>query len=171
MDVLPTKFVTEPSSSLKCPMCGHLFREPVISTCCGHTFCRICVNGPQSADKSKIMCPVDAVVMNSDNFVPNRAVQGQLEDLLIFCRHGLYRVDSDEELLTDEEGCKEHIPFGRRHEHEENCLSAWIPCPNSSNYCGMFRRRDFEQHLQMCTHVPCQFKEQGSVFLSLVEMR
>ncbi|XP_065650085.1 E3 ubiquitin-protein ligase TRAF7 isoform X2 [Hydra vulgaris] len=159
MALLPTKFVITPSSSLFCPLCEKLFKDPVISTCCGHTFCRKCVE-----NSSILSCPLDGIRMGSNVIVSNRAVNGQLEDLLIWCRHTLYRVDSEDEFQVDEDGCQEQIMLGQRAIHEESCLSAWIPCPNSSNHCGKFRKMHFNDHLKVCEYKRCKFATKGCEF-------
>ena len=158
---LPTKFVNQPSNSLYCPICQNLFQDPIISTGCGHTFCQKCIEA-MLRTRPVVTCPIDDVAVNNNSVVLNRAVKGQLEDLLIYCQHGLYRVDSDDEFQIDEDGCKEHIPLGRRLEHEDNCLSAWVPCSNSSNHCGKFRKHNFENHMLVCTHHPCKNIDKGN---------
>lgn len=163
MDSLPTKFVSQPSNSLVCPLCYKLFSDPVISTHCGHTFCRSCVES-QLKTRRQFDCPTDKVNIKTNSIVPNRAVHGQLEDLLIYCQHGLYRVDSEDDFQIDQDGCKEFIPLGRRNEHEDVCLDAWIPCPNSSNHCGKFRKRNFEEHLSLCPYTPCANANIGCAF-------
>ena len=159
----PIKFVAEPSSSLKCPLCEGLFRDPVISTKCGHTFCRQCVTSQVRNGSSSItlICPIDQTSFNITEVVPNKAVVAQLEDLLIYCRHGLIRYDSDEDFMIDDTGCPDRIQLGRRHEHENQCPYALLPCPNSSNHCGKFRRRDIENHLRICPRVPCPYSGKG----------
>ena len=161
---LPTKFVNQPSNSLYCQICQKLFHDPVISIRCGHTFCRPCLEN-HVGTRAILDCPVDNKSIDVNSLVPNRALQGQLEDLLIYCRHSLHRVDSDDDFQISEDGCKEHITLGRRAEHEDHCLSAWVPCPNSSNHCGLFRKRDFEDHLLLCQHNPCKYYKKGSLFI------
>ena len=157
-DEIPTKFVSKPSNSLYCPLCRKLFCDPVISITCGHTFCRPCLEA-NNGMRTTFSCPVDQKPVDIDNLVPNRALQGQLEDLLIYCRHALHRVDSQEDFELDDDGCKEHITLGTRSEHEDTCPSAWTPCPNSSNNCGLFRRMDLQQHLTECAYFKCRHCE------------
>ncbi|XP_065057671.1 E3 ubiquitin-protein ligase TRAF7-like [Rhopilema esculentum] len=156
----PTKFVSEPSRSLKCPCCDGVFRSPVISTSCGHTFCKDCsVHGHGIG-----CCPLDETPFDGSSFVANRALQGQLDELKIYCRHGLMRYDSDEDFVIDENGCPEKITFSQREEHENLCEFALIPCPNSSNFCGKFRRKDLEEHLKHCDRIPCDYSRKGCSF-------
>ena len=161
--MLPTKFVVRPSESLKCPICRELFSDPVISTQCGHTFCRRCIrNGSVNVKSTSSSCPIDGKVLLKSSLVSNLAVQGQIEDLHIYCCHGLTRTDSEEDLIEiDKTGCPEKIPMGKRSEHEDVCVYAIVPCPNSSNQCGKFRRRVLEEHLQVCTQYRCSFSSRG----------
>jgi len=160
---LPTKFVNKPSNALHCNLCNKIFHDPVISMNCGHTFCRQCI-ADSFMTLNHAICPVDQKHIDVNCLVPNHAVTGQLEDLLIFCRHGLRRVDSDEDFQFDDAGCKEHITLGLRDEHENICSSALIPCPNSSNHCGKFRRIALKDHLVLCSYHTCINEEKGCTF-------
>lgn len=160
---LPTKFVSQPSTSLFCSLCQKLFQDPVISIGCGHTFCRNCIDN-RLLVMTHLTCPVDNVRIELNNIVPNRAVQGQLEDLLIYCCHGLNRTDSDDEFELEDGGCKEQISLGKRYEHEEHCLMAWVPCTNCSNQCGKFRKKDLTAHLTNCLHHICPNENKGEVY-------
>ena len=84
-----------------------------------------------------------------------------MEELQIYCCHGLTRVDSEEDFMLDDDGCSEVISLGHRDIHEESCQFALIPCPNGSNYCGKVRQKDLEEHLSNCVNVPCPFRESG----------
>lgn len=160
--MLPTKFVVQPSESLKCPICRELFKDPVISTQCGHTFCRNCIrNGVCLTGNATTKCPLDGTTLQRTHLVSNLAVRGQIEDLLIHCRHGLTRSDSEEDFDIDSSGCQERISFGRRREHEDLCGFALVPCPNSSNQCGKFRRKCLEEHLKVCAQYRCQYSVKG----------
>ena len=159
MDV-PTKFVSEPSRSLKCPCCDGVFRQPVISIGCGHSFCKDCTQVAQDINEPQ-HCPLDQTPFDGSSFVANRALQEQLEELQIYCRHGLTRFDSEEEFVVDESGCPEKISISHREDHESACEYAWLPCPNGSNFCGKFRKKDIKEHLKICERHQCCFLAQG----------
>lgn len=164
--MLPTKFVVQPSESLKCPICRELFQDPVISTQCGHTFCRNCIrNGIAITGNTGTKCPLDGTILQRLHCVSNLAVRGQIEDLQIYCRHGLTRSDSEEDFEIDNTGCQDRISFGKRNEHEEACGFALVPCPNSSNQCGKFRRRALEDHLKVCAQYRCQYSVKGCEYV------
>ena len=156
----PTKFVNEPSKSLKCPCCERVFWEPVISIGCGHTFCKECTHVSSQVSEPP-HCPLDQTPFDGSSFVANRALQGQLDELQIYCRHGLMRFDSEEEFIIDESGCPEIISISHRDEHEDVCQYAWMPCPNNSNFCGNFRRKDMDEHLRTCKRYQCPFSPHG----------
>lgn len=110
----PTKFVEEPPALL-CPVCGRVFSEPVISVKCGHTFCRECVQKLIREEGGR--CPADGVECDSaGQLVLNRAVMGQIEDLKIYCCHGLITRNVGKSWEIDPDGCKEvdsHISYTR----------------------------------------------------------
>ena len=110
---------------------------------------------------SNSVCPVDNIPFHRADLVSNIALKGQIEDLEIHCQHGLDRVDSDDEFHLDEGGCPQAIKLGRRVEHEEKCPYALVPCPNSANHCGKFRRRDLDGHLETCPRYPCKYRNEG----------
>lgn len=164
MDFSPTKFVLQPSEALKCPICRRLFCDPVISTVCGHTFCKECIttNNPGNGLLSTSKCPIDDSLLQRTQLVVNLALKSQIEDLLIYCRHALTRSDSEEEFEVDETGCSQRITLGKRRDHEDVCGYAIVPCPNSSNQCGKFRRRDLDDHLKICPQYKCDFHRKGN---------
>ena len=118
----PTKFVEEPPA-LMCPVCKKIFREPVISVKCGHTFCRMCI---EDMIKNGLTCPIDEQECDSGQLVLNRAVNRQIDDLMIFCCHGLVLTGSGRTHKQDPSGCKEVIRLGKRDEHESKCKFAKV---------------------------------------------
>ena len=63
------KFVEPPNSHLICGICGRLFTDPVISTACGHTYCRKCID---TGENKAVSCPVDGVKCQHSAIVTNR---------------------------------------------------------------------------------------------------
>lgn len=154
----PTKYVEEPLPLL-CPVCKKVFSEPIISVICGHTFCRECI---EELIKNRMTCPLDGNICDSGQLVLNRAILGQLGDLLIYCCHGLQMVDEKMNLYEqDSEGCPEVIRVGEREKHEETCQFAWMECPIGKGLCGALRRKELEEHMEVCSKVSCPFTDFG----------
>lgn len=113
----PTKFVEQPPA-LICPVCQGIFREPVISVKCGHTFCRACI---EEVIRNGLTCPIDEQECDSSHLVLNRAVIGQIDDLQVYCCHGLRSLDGGKSYELDPSGCKEVLRVSARDEHEMKC--------------------------------------------------
>eukprot|EP00033_Pygsuia_biforma_P006869 GCRY01007766.1.p1 GENE.GCRY01007766.1~~GCRY01007766.1.p1 ORF type:complete len:276 (-),score=28.04 GCRY01007766.1:7-834(-) len=151
------------SQSLYCPFVSknnerHMLVNPVICQC-GHTFCLQCA---KNADE----CPIDKTHLIQP-FTPNLIISEQLEEVMIYCRHGLVKVvDSDgaEQWVRTPDGCPETIPLRTRLSHERDCGFALVPCPNSTK-CGHFRRRMLPYHLmEECMFRPCPAAPYGCSF-------
>ncbi|XP_074645437.1 E3 ubiquitin-protein ligase TRAF7-like isoform X2 [Tubulanus polymorphus] len=167
--VRPTVFVSSPSQHLKCGFCHKVYNDPVISTVCGHTFCRSCITSckPAEVDDScqngnSVVCPLDSFICGLDTLVLNRAVVGQIDDLLIHCQYGVKLTDAGEYVM-DENGCPEKVSFGLRQQHEDDCSYGAVVCPNSAE-CGTFKKSNLSAHLEICTNFFCSAKNAGCRF-------
>ncbi|XP_063950908.1 E3 ubiquitin-protein ligase TRAF7-like isoform X1 [Lytechinus pictus] len=158
-------FVEEPSSHLLCPVCKNLFLEPMISVECGHTFCKACLqikdNGEGIASLGE--CPVDSKPLKGTRSVPNRSIESQIDELQIFCKCGIKRLNSRNDVIEDETGCPEIIPLASQTSHEEECVFVKVVCPNSA-LCGKIPRKELQAHLQECSNFACDFQERGCTF-------
>ena len=85
---------------------------------------------------------------------------GQLADLEIHCCYGL-REGQGGGYEVDHEGCPQLIKIGEREEHEGSCKFAWVECPVGRSLCGPVRRMQLEQHMDVCTMIPCPFADFG----------
>ena len=76
--MLPTKCISPAPQALFCPLCQNLFDDPVISTRCGHTFCRMCITEKTSSrgNVSNSVCPVDNIPFHRSDLVSNIALKG-----------------------------------------------------------------------------------------------
>ena len=158
----PTKFVEEPTALL-CPVCKRVYRDPVISIKCGHTFCTSCI---ESLTSNGLKCPMDGQTCDSGQLVVNRAVKEQIYDLMIHCCHGVLCV-KEEFLELDEDGCREVIRLGDRDAHESSCGFAKVVCTIGGSACGVMRRQTLEKHLSICSRIPCPYGEFGKWFSSV----
>ncbi|KAK3085995.1 hypothetical protein FSP39_011891 [Pinctada imbricata] len=154
-DETPVVLVGELSPHLRCPICGKLYRDPVINIKCGHTFCRRCT-------LASTHCPEDGEHCNTSQLVVNRLVVGQVDDILIHCKHGVTKQNGV--YVPDPTGCQVTVQIGKREEHEETCEFAPIACPNMV-HCGKFRSSEMEQHLQVCAFHPCSHKDKGCEYM------
>ena len=158
----PTKFLEEPQA-LICPICRRVFTAPVISVKCGHTFCRSCIQPEES--RSNKSCPLDGVICDSSQLlVVNKAVIGQIDDLSIYCCHGLLSRDGGLSYERDPSGCPEVLKLGGREEHERSCGYAHVKCPLGGEECGTIRTRELETHVMSCRNIPCPYNDFGNYY-------
>jgi len=154
----PTKFIEKPSSSLCCPVCKSVFCEPVISVKCGHTFCKQCIIKLANDNGN---CPIDNVLCDSSSLVPNKALEAQIDDLSIYCCHGVKSNDSGKTWEVDTEGCPEMLKYGNREEHESTCKYQLVMCSYGGKLCERIRQKNLDEHFKICSKIPCPFNEFG----------
>ncbi|KAK2144505.1 hypothetical protein LSH36_750g01001 [Paralvinella palmiformis] len=159
----PTKFVQSPNPHLICAICGQLFEEPVINVMCGHTFCKRCIYD-KSEDGKTAKCPLEGQICQLETLVLNRSVKSQIDDLDIFCCHGLRWSDSESDYVCDPDGCNEKLKYSSRKDHEDSCQFSLVPCPNNAVHCGKIRRKKLADHIRVCQHHPCNFKYKGCMY-------
>ena len=129
----------------ECPVCLLVLKEPCIVSCCGHKFCRECI---EPMEKDKKPC---ALCNEPDfTFIRERALERSLKDLEVWCS---YR----------KEGCEWKGKLGKLEEHlnrdtsSENrlngCQFVAVECTHN---CGeWFQRRHFPTHeTQQCKKRP-----------------
>ena len=120
------EFVEEPPQWLQteCPICLHILREPYQVTCCGKSFCRLCIERVKGSNKP---CPC----CNEDDFndFPNKGLQQPLYGFKIYC--------SEKEKGCDWKGelgkLDDHLNLNPQDDKElEGCKFAKIEC----SYCS-----------------------------------
>ncbi|KAK6185467.1 hypothetical protein SNE40_007693 [Patella caerulea] len=153
-DDVTLKFVEEPISHLRCPICKKCYKEPVINISCGHTFCKRCTNTLQT-------CPIDSLPCDIGKLVVNRLVVGQIDELFIYCPFGL--ILQNDEWVVDPSGCPEKFPLGSLDQHKAQCQFVPVLCPNNGD-CGMFKSQDLNGHMQQCSHTKCPNYSTGCEF-------
>eukprot|EP00742_Colponemidia_sp_Colp-10_P004569 GILJ01004876.1.p1 GENE.GILJ01004876.1~~GILJ01004876.1.p1 ORF type:complete len:453 (+),score=31.26 GILJ01004876.1:1316-2674(+) len=124
------ELVSEVENDLLCPICLHLFREPVELNECEHVFCRTCLEGALGGG----VCPIcqDSIteksVRRAHRFVINR-------------------VDAVQVRCTN--GCGIAISFGRLKTHvDTECEQRLILCPDG---CGSrVKVSDVTSHRESC---------------------
>eukprot|EP01111_Echinosteliopsis_oligospora_P010555 TRINITY_DN3313_c0_g1_i1.p1 TRINITY_DN3313_c0_g1~~TRINITY_DN3313_c0_g1_i1.p1 ORF type:complete len:552 (+),score=106.48 TRINITY_DN3313_c0_g1_i1:168-1823(+) len=147
-------FVYPPSDSLVCPIHKGYFKQPVIAKC-GHTFCRACII------HYHCKCPIDNTATRADDLIPNLAVSGQINDMLVYCKYGI-KTTAEGDLVVDDDGCKKKVKLLDKDAHEETCDYATSSCP----YCQIppMRRSMLKQHLDVCKEIPCPHQGAGCTY-------
>ena len=160
------EFVEPPPSVLQigCPVCLLVLKEPCLISCCGHKFCRECI---ERIEKDKKPCPL----CNEPDFtfLRERGLERALKDLEVWCS---YR----------KEGCEWKGKLGKLEEHlnqdpsSENqlngCQFVAVECTQK---CGeWFQRRHITTHeTQQCKKRPysCDYcRDYHSTFEDVTEV-
>jgi len=141
------EFVENPPDPLICKICLFPSREPCLSACCGHTFCKSCSD---CAKKATISSPCLCPVCRSKEFIlfHNKQNERIIKSLHVYCSN-------------KEKGCEWQGEINGINGHLKNtngCLFEEIFC---SNYCEkVFQRKHLNDHLENeCQRrkVICQF--------------
>lgn len=140
------QFVETPPDMFICKICHFPSRKPYLSECCGHTFCKSCIDRAKSVVIFSCPCPV----CRSQEFklVHNKQNERVIKSLHIFC-------------TNREKGCKwqgEVSSIDGHLESNDGCPYEEVFC---SNHCGeLLQRKYLSDHLSNeCTHrkVNCQY--------------
>ena len=161
------EFVEPPPSGLltKCPVCLLVLKEPCLISCCGHKFCRECIERIQKDKKSCALCNKPDFM-----FMQERGLERDLKDLEVWCS---YR----------KEGCEWKGKLGKLEEHlnrdpsVENrlngCQFVAVECTHK---CGAwFKRRHITttHETQQCKKRPysCDYcRDYQSTFKDVTEV-
>ena len=166
-------FVNTPPDELVCKICHHPSREPHLSVCCGHTFCKTCLEDAKQAvtvDKEvKNSCPM----CREKNFsaFQNKRDERAVKSLHVFCTNKEEGCDWQGEMniivghLANSDGC----PFeevgcanecGLSLQRQNLSRHVDIECPRSKvtcQYCSIIGERQFitgQHHEEECPKLP-----------------
>ena len=166
-------FVNTPPDELVCKICHHPSREPHLSVCCGHTFCKTCLEDAKQAvtvdEEVKNSCPM----CREKNFsaFQNKRDERAIKSLHVFCTNKGKGCDWQGEMnsivghLANSDGC----PFEEVSCTNECGLSlqrqhlnkhVGIKCPRSKiacQYCSIIGQRQFisgQHHKEECPKLP-----------------
>ena len=126
-------FVNTPPDELVCKICHCPSREPYLSVCCGHTFCKSCLE-----DAKRVLVVTNACPMcRNEDFTtfPNKQNERAVKNLHVFCTNKGRGCDWKGEVndITD------HLS------HNDGCLFERVNC---SNKCGVsLERRCLSKHI------------------------
>ena len=131
------QFVSTPLDRYFCVICQHPSRDPRLSVCCGHVFCKSCI------DKVKSPCPM----CRDENFVtfPNKQLDREIKNLDIFCDNV-------------ERGCTWKDKLGKIGDHLGDCQFEEVKCTNECEKA--IQRRYLTAHIEIeCPRreVTCQY--------------
>ena len=140
------EFVSLPPDRLVCKICHLPSRDPYLSVCCGHIFCKSCLDNVKKATAITNACPV----CRDEEFetFPNKAVDREVKSLHIYC-------------TNKEKGCEWQGELNDINNHlgnSDGCQFEEVKC---SNECGkMIQRRYLISHVETecpCRKVNCQY--------------
>ena len=131
-------FIDTPTDRLLCNICYHPSREPYMTVCCGHNFCKSCLDNVQKA-----ICPICQT--KRYKAFPNKQADREIKDLLVNCKN-------------KERGCEWQGKVNHVSDHFENsCNFEDVECANE---CGeILQRQHMSAHMEECPYreYQCQY--------------
>ena len=139
-------FISTPPDRVVCKICHLPSRDPYLSVCCGHVFCKCCVDNVKTSTITNV-CPV----CRDEEFVifPNKQLDREIKGLYMNCSN-------------NKKGCNwqgELNEINSRHlENSDGCQFEEVKCLNE---CGkMIERRYLTSHVEIACSlrkVSCQY--------------
>ena len=140
------EFVIIPSDRLICKICHLPCRDPYLSVCCGHVFCKSCLDNVKKAPAITNACPL----CRDEEFetFPNKQLDREIKGLHIYC-------------TNKEKGCEWQGELNDINNHLGNSNSCQFEEVKCSNECGeMIQRQYLTSHVKTeCPRrkVNCQY--------------
>ena len=141
------QFVETPLDMLICKICHFPSREPCISECCGHTFCKSCIDHSKKATVLySCLCPV----CRSEEFklIRNKQNERVIKSLQVYCTNKVKGCGWQGEI----NGVNDHL------QNKDSCSFEEVTCPNKSDQ--FLQRNCLNSHLEsVCPRrkVNCQY--------------
>ena len=138
------KFVKDPPDTLVCKICHHPCRVPYLTGCCGHNFCKSCLD---AAKMTVTCCPY---CRNEEDFTlfNNKLSDREIRSLHVMC-------------TNKERGCEWQDELNNINNHLGNSNGCQFEDVSCSNECGkMLQRRYLTSHIETeCPRrkVDCQY--------------
>ncbi|XP_065901944.1 TNF receptor-associated factor 4-like [Dysidea avara] len=136
-------FVDTPPDRLVCTICHFPSRNPYLTTCCGHVFCKSCLDNHKEVSK---VCPV----CREEEFIvyTNKQADREIRSLHVMCSN-------------QERGCEWQGELNDINNHLVNSDGCHFENVKCSNECGkMLQRRYLTSHVETeCPHrkIDCQY--------------
>ena len=115
-----------------CKICQCPSRDPYLSVCCGHVFCKTCIDQVKRASLLNDACPV----CRDEDFptVPNKQIDREVKSLIISC-------------TNKEKGCTWKGEIRSVDAHRKACQLEMVQCDYHNVGCkATMCRRDVKQH-------------------------
>ena len=122
------QFVDTPSDMFVCKICQYPSREPHLSGCCGHTFCKSCLEAarrPTTITKTCTICRDEEYTT-----IPNKQVDRTIRSLRVFC-------------TNKEKGCEWQGEVNDIINHLGNSDGCQFEDVTCSNDCGKCLQRQY----------------------------
>ena len=133
------EFVDTPLDMLICKICYHPSREPHLSDCCGHTFCKSCLTGYEVSVKhplTKVATGGGCPMCRCEEFkcVRNKQTERMIKSLKVYC-------------TNKNEGCKWQGEVNSVDGHlTGDCLYQMVDCPNDCS--ESFQQQYLTNHVE-----------------------
>ena len=154
------EFVDKPLDIFVCKICHLPSRDPHLSICCGHIFCKLCLDNAKKVIATHYyynvhnLCPM----CRTEEFatVPNKQIYREVRSLQIFCTNKVKGCMWQGEVST----------IGSHLEHSDGCQFETVNCFNE---CGMWMQRQYlpnhvdiecPQHIIKCQYCSIKGKRQ-----------
>ena len=137
------EFVEEPPKAFqcKCPICLLVLREPYQATCCGKSFCKVCVEPVKANNRP---CPACNGVERF-NLFHNLGLQQSLYDFRVYCTHKSKGCEWTGELRELDNHLNSDPPADKA---LEGCPFTLINCPLNCSGCKKgVCRKDVKSHV------------------------
>ena len=143
-------YVDSPPERLVCMLCGIPCRDSFLSVCCGHNFCKCCMDGFKEVTAIPLTVMSSCPVCRNEEFVtfPNKQADREIRSLRVMC-------------TNKERGCEWQGELNDINNHlgnSDGCLFEDVKC---SNECGkMLQRQYLTSHVETecpCRKVDCQY--------------
>ena len=175
-------FVDTPHDHFICKVCHLPSRDPYLSVCCGHVFCKSCLDNVKKAAAITNACPV---CRDEEFAFPNKAVDREVKSLHIYCTNKeniSILLNNISNHLRNSDGCQfEEVKCsdecGKMIQQQYLTSHAETECPRhkvNCQYCHDIGEHQFieGQHKEECPKLPlpCPNKCEVGIGVFLVKI-